>query len=262
MKELSLHSRDASQLLAAVLRSLTQAEAWQPNHTLLGFIDDCCIRLSKKAVKYHQDLLEQLATIQISAKRDSGHPGGVLLMVIMEQWPFIEGVAIAPDLENISRWLSRFLLVLKLNDGDSGLLEHVRDRVQSMTATKKCRKLLKESSAELFDNGLSDPPVQPDNNVLQLSRTLQERIPKGVPAPQDVWQPPTPPAPENENHPGLGRWKHLDIEEAIAEGAIGDLILCLCSRHADIRKQALIEVRAWMRKLQVRMPFVIRLTTC
>jgi nucleolar pre-ribosomal-associated protein 1 len=46
------------------------------------------------------------------------------------------------------------------------------------------------------------------------------------------------PAPESDNHPELFRWAQKDIDLAIEDGDIDALILCLCSQHTDIRRQA------------------------
>ncbi|KAL8723547.1 MAG: hypothetical protein Q9225_000182 [Loekoesia sp. 1 TL-2023] len=247
---LSLEFGQAGQYLAGLLKSITKTKTWQPSGTLFNYLDDCFTRLSKKAVKYHQDLLVEIADIQPDNARDVEHLGGELLMAVTEQWPFIQASATKPDLENICRWLSRFLLLLEQKGVDSKLICHVRHRVTTTTADKECRKLLKKAPEENLEDALDDDLR---DLATLASSPLKTRTANGireVQAQNDGWEPPTPPPSENEDHPGLGRWKQMDIEEAIVEGAIGELILCLCSKYADIRKQALIELRSWMKKLQ------------
>lgn len=238
------------------MKSTTKTKTWQPSGALFEYLDDCFTRLSKKVVKYHQDLLAEIAGIYQDNARTIEHLGGELLMTVTEQWPFMQATATKPDLENICRWLSRFLLVLEQRGVDSKFIRHVRHRVTIITTDKQCGKLLKKAPKENLEDAL-------DNDLRELAtrassppktRTADEI--REVQAQNDGWEPPTPPSSENEDHPGLGRWKQMDIEEAIVEGAIGELILCLCSKYADIRKQALIELRSWMKKLKVGSPLM------
>lgn len=252
-----MESKRGRQLLALALGSLTKTKEWEPTETLFEFLDDCFARLPKRAVKYHQDLLKQAAAIHHHLKPVGEYLGGELLMVVMEQWPFMQESAKPADLENITCWLSRFLLVAKRNGVDPELLEHIRSRMKSITSDKECRKLLKGSFKDQIDDRLSVELEQPDIPALPPPMVSQNEISKQEQDRGDVWTPPTPPGSEDENHPGLGKWKQLEVEEAIVEGAIGDLVLCLCSKFPDIRKQALNELRAWMKKLQVRLPHVV-----
>lgn len=234
-----------------LLRSTVKAQEWHPSDALFSFLDGCFSRLSKKAVKYYQELLQQIAMIHQHTEYSSAYWGGELLMVVIEQWPFVQGAATPLDLENISRWLLRFLTVLKHNGGDDGLLGCVRDQVKSITANEKCSNLFSESAESSLGNSLSSERTQADIQSSPLPTARVSGIAKNEDAEIVAWRPPGPPAVEDEDHPGLGKWKQLDIEEAVVEGAIGDLMLCLCSKYGHIRKQALMELRIWMRKLQV-----------
>lgn len=52
------------------------------------------------------------------------------------------------------------------------------------------------------------------------------------------------PAQESENRPELRRWQNMNIDEALQDGILGSLALCLCSRYQEIRKQGLNALRA------------------
>ncbi|KAL9060857.1 MAG: hypothetical protein Q9206_000832 [Seirophora lacunosa] len=247
---LSLQSGPENQLLAMLLRSIVKTQEWHPSDALFSFLDGCFSRLSKKAVKYYQELLQQIAFIHQHTENSSAYWGSELLMVVIEQWPFVQGAATPLDLENISRWLLRFLTVLKHNGGDDGLLGRVRDQVKSITANEKCSNLFSESAEISLGNSYSSERTQAEIPSSPLPTARVTGIAKKQDAEMVAWRPPGPPAVEDEDHPGLGKWKQLDIEEAVVEGAIGDLMLCLCSKYGQIRKQALMELRIWMRKLQ------------
>jgi nucleolar pre-ribosomal-associated protein 1 len=65
------------------------------------------------------------------------------------------------------------------------------------------------------------------------------------------------PPEEDEKHIGLTRWKKKDLSEAIDDGDIGELLLCLCSKHAEIRLQAINNTRQLMATLDASVHTVV-----
>ncbi|CAL8578272.1 hypothetical protein XPA_004063 [Xanthoria parietina] len=223
---------------------------WQPSDALFDFLDNCLIRLAKKTVKYDQDLLRLRAEVKQTAVPDEDNAVGGLLMVILEQWPFIQRSSAIPDAENLSHWLTRFLLVVARNGGDLEFIACVRGKIESLTMLHQCLGWLKKGPDGHFMEGNNFQVVEPPSEEAPTMGTLaDQKILEGTDA-KEEWQPPTPPASEGDDHPALGKWKQLGIEEAIVEGAIGELILCLCSQYADIRRQAVMELRRCMQALQ------------
>ncbi|KAL8944316.1 MAG: hypothetical protein Q9216_000501 [Gyalolechia sp. 2 TL-2023] len=247
---LSMGIEHGKELLAGLFKSLRIAKEWQPAEALFEFLDVCFTRLSKRVVKYHQDLLEQVVQTHGDSARGTVYQGGELLVVVSEQWPFIQRSATTADLENISRWFLYYLFIQEQRSKDSRLLRRIRHNVGAITIDEQCRILLDRAPAEVcneatnYDNGELDDLATPSLETTAAQETRKTE------AGSIGWEAPTPPSPENEDHPGLGRWKRFDVEEAISGGAIGELILCLCSKHVDIRKQALIELRLWMKKVE------------
>ncbi|KAL8686150.1 MAG: hypothetical protein Q9218_007312, partial [Villophora microphyllina] len=221
-----------------------------PPDTAFNFVDDLLQRLSKKGVKYHQDLLLLTEQIDPAAKNATEAPLGGFLMVLMEQWPFIQRSATKVDLESLSKWVSRLFLIMDRISKGSKLSHHVRDFIKHNTTSKGCKKLLEKTANEEY---MPEPKIplgsSPNIHETRTSQTLSDNIPDADQHKTDAWEPPSPPLPEDDNHPGLVKWKHLEVEEAVVEGAIGELALCLCSKYVDIRKQALAEVRSWMKRL-------------
>ncbi|KAL8862137.1 MAG: hypothetical protein Q9178_001593 [Gyalolechia marmorata] len=226
-------------------------ENWQPSDALFRYLDDCLVRLAKKTVKYHQDFLGLSAESKRTDNPNAYIPSGEFLMVILEQWPFMQTSTMMPDTENIGHWLARFLLILARNGGDVGFIDSVRSKIASLTFNQHSDVWLKKVSGGHFFENQNFHLVQPAMPETCPSATLAGGQAEVEQTRKKQWQPPTPPTLEGENHPGLGKWKQLGIEEAVVEGAIGELMLCLCSRYADIRKQALVELRAWMKALQM-----------
>ncbi|KAL8840707.1 MAG: hypothetical protein Q9170_001225 [Blastenia crenularia] len=247
---LSLGYQGGRHLLGSLLMSLDKSRDWQPTDALFELLDDCFVRLSKKAARYHQDLLEQMVEVYGDGTKEIEWLGGELLVVISEQWPFFEKSATVPDFESTSRWLSCYLYTKEQSCADPKLLRHFRHHIRSITTNNECRKMLKKTPEDCIEESLdSDREKANDSASLSADTQIVEPL-REAETQHDEWEPPLPPSPENEDHPGLGSWKHCEVEEAIAEGAIGELMLCLCSKYADIRKQALIELRLWMKKLQ------------
>ena len=226
-------------------------ENWQPSDALFRYLDDCLVRLAKKTVKYHQDFLGLSAESKRTDAPNACIPSGEFLMVILEQWPFMQTSTMMPDAETIGHWLARFLLILAHNGGDVGFIDSVRSKIASLRLNQHSDVWLKKVSGGHFFENQNFQLVQPAMPETCPSAMLAGGQAEVEQTRKKQWQPPTPPTLEGENHPGLGKWKQLGIEEAVVEGAIGELMLCLCSRYADIRKQALVELRAWMKALQV-----------
>ncbi|KKA16189.1 Ribosome biogenesis protein Urb1 [Rasamsonia emersonii CBS 393.64] len=55
---------------------------------------------------------------------------------------------------------------------------------------------------------------------------------------------------EDKNHAALHKWEHDEIDVAIEKGRIRDLMLCLCSEHEEVRRQAFVGVSRFMAKLK------------
>ncbi|KAL8769964.1 MAG: hypothetical protein Q9209_004211 [Squamulea sp. 1 TL-2023] len=223
-------------------------EGWQPSEALFGFLDDCLIRLTKKTVKYHQDLLGLIAEIKCTYAPGANIMAGEFIMVVLEQWPFVQTSTSMPDVENICHWLMRFLLVLERNDGDLEFIKCVRSKAEALTTLQHCKLWLKNAPEGPSFEGLDFRILQQPRDDTPPLAILEKGY--GEQAPKEGWQPPTPPTSESEDHPGLSRWKQLGIEEAVVEGALGELILCLCSQYAEIRQQALMELRGCMKALK------------
>jgi len=71
------------------------------------------------------------------------------------------------------------------------------------------------------------------------------------------------PPQEDEKHTGLNRWRKKDLEESIEDGDVGELLICLCSKHAEIRLQAVTNIHLLMSRLDVsfRNPVSLQLLT-
>ncbi|PPJ59965.1 hypothetical protein CBER1_11034 [Cercospora berteroae] len=201
-------------LVASVIELSDDSSAWD-------FIDDTIGRATRKPVKYVDDL-EALAT------SDATLPS-ILAAVVLEQASFV-AVKDPEQGKAEAQWIVQFLSLLQLtSDGNETLAE----------VSKKCTKVLAK---------LAKPDKARASQALQK---LKEARPETAPTAnlEEVTDTPSasalsfePPPTERENRIELFRWAQKDIDLAIEDGDISALILCLCSKHNDVRRQALTQL--------------------
>jgi nucleolar pre-ribosomal-associated protein 1 len=250
-------SPDALDALTASLGASPGSSA--PSSEVLEFLDDCCSRFIKGPIKYFDDIdAVSNGDAQSGANTALFSP---LLMTFVEQWPFRGGEAVSGSAgEPIAQWLSKILYLLKLIGEDETMLSSVRDAlVQSAGKGHKdvlkdafLWKMGKESAKEVLKLATGadfsgsersasspSPPEETEQTTVKPSVDLE-----------------TPPV-EDEKHTGLTRWKKKDLGEAIDDGDIGELLLCLCSKHAEIRLQAVNNIRQLMATLDMSVREVV-----
>ncbi|EDU42287.1 conserved hypothetical protein [Pyrenophora tritici-repentis Pt-1C-BFP] len=237
-------SPDALDALIASLGSTSGSRT--PSNDVLDFLDDCCARFTKVPIKYFDDLDAMRASKQTAVEVG---PFSTLLMTLVEQWPFKGGETATNVADAIAQWLSRLLYLLKLIGEDETMLGHVRDALVESTTTaykemlkdaflwkmgkERAKESLKLATGADFsgsERSSASPVPRPAEEI-----SHQAKIRTAV----DLEAPPV----EDEKHMGLTRWRKKDLGEAIDDGDIGELVLCLCSEHAEIRIQAINNIR-------------------
>ena len=240
--------------------SLQDFETWKASDQLFEFFDQCVLRFVRKPVHYYDTLDEVIAAAKLDISPKSCNVD-FLLITVMDQWHFLVKSADASTVTNISKWLARFIGVIYIGDGnlrnlpdESGttrILSYICDQLKAEIEDATCRVIFERTLEERPElRKLSE--LVATNNISKAGRTSRPVDPsseKHVEA-AEVHLPPGPPE-EHEDHPGLLQWTRHEVQDAISEGLIRDLILCLCSEHEQVRKQALIGIRAFMVKLEV-----------
>jgi nucleolar pre-ribosomal-associated protein 1 len=253
-----LQMRTSPNALDALIASITSTcGSSTPSPQVLEFLDDCCARFIRKPIKYIDDL-DTMRRKTDPPSECNATPLSPLLMALIEQWPFKGGKSEKGNVADpIAQWLSKLLYLLKLIGEENQLLELVRDSLVS-SADSAYQQVLKDSF--LWKMG-----KQKAKEALKLATGAdfsgsERSSTSPVPPPEQVMDPPNDPyhgidlelpPEEDERHPGLNRWKKKDIEEAIEEGDVGELILCLCSKHSEIRIQAVSNIRQLMSNIEV-----------
>ncbi|KAF2010024.1 hypothetical protein BU24DRAFT_400644 [Aaosphaeria arxii CBS 175.79] len=213
---------------------------------ILDFLDNSFAMFVKKPIKYFDDLDAMKARLT-----DPPLPAGhfsPLLMTLVEQWPFKGG---KPEKGNpaepLAQWLSKLLYLLKLIGEDEALLVAVRDALVA-SADKAYQEVLKDSFQWKLGKEQAKQALKLATGVdfSGSERSSTSPIPiekkKAKPEPLQEINLELPPE-EDEKHAGLNRWRKKDIDEAVEDGDIGELLLCLCSKHTEIRIQAVSSIR-------------------
>lgn len=226
----------------ALMHSIQSMDGQTPIPWL--FIDNCLTRLAKRPVPY----LDQVESLP----REKSPQISPILVVIREQWPFIVKAQNDENEVSTAAWISTFLGCLKACGEDTKALSSVRDRILDETKFKKSRSLLKGA----FDHDIEverheDPETDTPTNGTETSSKSEAA--QGVNLSDVFGQMQT----SDESHAGLHKWEREDLELAIDQGYIGNLILCVCSEHEEIRRQAMAGLSRFMAKLKVSVYFTM-----
>ncbi|KAK3116538.1 hypothetical protein LTR53_002962, partial [Teratosphaeriaceae sp. CCFEE 6253] len=211
--------------LEALIASLTPVridgkETWD-------FVDECMARASKQPVKYADQL--EAATTWSTTTLTPGRPlPGLLVAVLAEQASFVKLKSY------VMEWVDRFLAFVCCMGGPSTAALALREAVLKMDGRAK---------------------VEDQIDMKMLLNEVRVLEPQASGAPPDgIAEGPTlsfarPPT-EPEDHPELLRWSQKDLSLALEDSDVSRLLLCLCSAHSDIRRQALAQLRILFTKLQ------------
>ena len=260
IREIQILRTDTSTSLENLVLSLQDFETWKASDRLFEFFDHCVLRFVRKPVHYYDTLADVIAAAKLDISPKSCNID-FLLITILEQWHFLVKSADAPTITNISKWLTRFIEVIYIGDvylrkppnesGTTRLLSYICDQLKAEVEDATCRAIFERTMEERPELRTLKELVA-TNNISKARQTSTPADPsskKHVEA-AEAHLPPGPQE-EHEDHPGLLQWTRHEVRDAISEGLVRDLILCLCSEHEQVRRQALIGIRAFMVKLEV-----------
>ena len=246
--------------LDVLVLSLQLSEKWSPPNAVFEFLDNCFLRYVQKPVHYY-DVYSKILTAPELENRAHDYHIGLLLITILEQWPFLVKRGDDSIITSVAIWLVRYIELSYLqirhfcgtecDIGARRILEGIRDQLKRDVKDNRCRHMVKKSLREPSELGLSIDSVVSTSSSEKGG--VIEEVPQVDGSQPDSYVNLVPPGPsqEEENHFGLNRWTREDIQDAITDGAIEELFLCLCSKYTEIRQQALTNVVTFMGKLEV-----------
>lgn len=228
-----LHGSSSFQSL---LSSFGTSDSGNLRHQL-SFFDNCVCRVAKKPVHY-QDLLGSLC-------EDVSKPVSPIVAAITEQWPFV--VKSGGDAESaVGAWIAKTLGKLKGSGEDPKALKAARDTLVAATENKRTKSTLKKALKD------TEEETSQDSNRRESSTTqpttLRSSNEKSTVDLEEIFG--TLPT-EGTTHNALHRWEKEDIEISVEQGRVADLMLCLCSEHEEVRRQAFANITRFMSKIRV-----------
>lgn len=226
----------------ALVASIRSNDDDVPANAVFGFLDECFGRFVRKPIKYQDDLDGLMAAAKVD--KASGASVSLLLATVVEQWPFV--LKMEKNAANeVAQWIAKFLALLQQVGESDSVLQSILNTMLAASEGAACRKpltkalkggepleikaLVGDSTSSGVDGGNS--AGQDGSEDIEISLEL--------------------PPKEADNHPELNRWMQKDVDDAVEDGHMGELVLCLCSEHLSIRRQALPNLQKLMAKVQV-----------
>ncbi|KAJ5966147.1 hypothetical protein N7481_012861 [Penicillium waksmanii] len=179
-------------------------------HKQLVFIENCISRVAKKPVHY-LDLINSLS-------KDAATTTSSFVAAIVEQWPFVVKAGDVSTEVAVGTWIAKLFGQLKQAGENTGALKAARDALTETTEAKKVRSALKKCLKGVEDVESEDKmeidsgPTQPSSSIMPAERE--------------------------------------ELEAAVEQGQIAELMLCLCSEHEEVRRQAFANVARFMAQLK------------
>ena len=244
-------SNVAFDILISSLKSLCDPEMLSE---ALQFLDNCLSYVVKKTVQYHEMFHNVVASVLTEASSGTSVLySDLLLIVFAEQLPFLIKRVDESVVTRILQWLSHYLelhwISIRQPDAsnpealvDAQVLHRIRDRMIAATAIQGSGIYLKKAFKEPPELNLSSD-VATGICFSGTSMLTEESQDHEMDGPSILDEMPAGPPQEDEDHRGLRRWEQEDMAVAISEGMLGELILCLCSQHAEIRQHAMSKVK-------------------
>jgi len=245
--------------LAALKACLRDKEDYKVLPELYAFLDNCILRLVRKPIKYCGDadtFSKEVPRFVESSDRQRS-PISLLHFTLLEQWHFLVEAGNDRTIENVTFFLAGYLYCSEAIGEDATMLRVLRNRMWKLIAKKPYASLLDENfpkptHGDLFKDLQNGSKGGGDATPDAVNEMQDHKTHRPLSTSDSIILDSELPE-ENEDHPGLNRWSAEDVEVAIEDGAVGELLLCLCSKHSEIRKQALINIRILLAELKVRM---------
>lgn len=231
---------NAPKAFNALLSSLEESESELQKQLI--FFDNCVSRVAKKPVHY----LDMVGSLT-----DDETATSPIVAAIIEQWPFVVKAGDENTEAAVSAWIGKFLGQLKKEGESSKALKAARDVLMEATEAKKIRSIFKKCLKDKEDADDEDK-MDIDSGPTQATGTDKA---SSVDLDEIFGFLPT----EGTSHNALHKWEREEIEAALEQGHVDELILCLCSEHEEVRRQAVANLVRFMAKLKVfhTTPFTI-----
>ena len=235
-----------------LIHSLRRCGQWEAGASLFEFLDECLVRLAKKPVKYYDDFMEIIREIESNDAAVKTSSVGLFLTVIVEQWPFLVKSSSSHTLQNVTVWLNRFVGFCIHADENTILLSYFRNQIQKLVNDFEAVSILQTPFEELEQLPMMRIPTISDG---MDDRKMEDR--KIFISPPEIRTTglkifrEASPLLEVHDERDLTKWARKEVGQAMLDGDVGALVLCLCSKYEEVRKSALNSLKIIFGKLEV-----------
>jgi nucleolar pre-ribosomal-associated protein 1 len=234
----------------ALIAALKACNGKGSSQAVYDFLDNCVLRCSATPVKYIDAFEQYYTTVygEEQGENDSkGDPTSLLLLAIVEQWPFITKSSEMKTVNEIARFIANFMAASVKILEDKNIIEAiVKSLVSSCSEGSIARKVLERSrrlvdtleipeapnSSAKSDDIPNDDPVEEQASAdIELSMLQITDV-------------------DADDHSALTKWITKEVEEVIEEGHAAALIMLLSSPHLSARKEAMSNIAKLALKLK------------
>ncbi|KAL9099014.1 MAG: hypothetical protein Q9163_005426, partial [Psora crenata] len=217
---------------------------------IYDFLDNTLMRLVRKPVVYYESMIN-LAASTMAVDGYARSKLDLLVLALAEQWPHLNQSKTFFIVKDVAAWLNSYMHLLRHTGSNPDILCTLTEQVISATTDSRHQAIFERPSKLSLDPGLRS---KLDAHWSSQRESAQSDLIVSI-ATQEV-QPleahiASGPQTEKEDHSGLYLWRGEEVQDAISDGVIGRLFLCLCSQHKAIRRESLVNARKFMRGVEV-----------
>ena len=241
--------------LAALVSSLKTTAEFEASNVLYEFLDNCVNRLVRKSIKYCGDLEECARHLDSDSAAAKEKRVSLLLMVLVDQWPFFLRDNSNHEAKHVVYWVIRYIDISYHIGEDPDILSTIKGSFLSQTmdqdhAPPTTNPPYEDSRDSALKSLLEAESVGRRRNDKQHASRMAESQAAATESDSKYdleFQPPE----ERDEHPVISRCAKMNLAEAVDLGVVTQLMLCLCSKYGEIRKQAHVQVKVLQAKFKV-----------
>lgn len=230
-----LQTQTSISALDSLVLTLKSIVGTQNVTAIYTFLDECISRCASKPIKYIF-ALEEIS----DGVRDGTQPiVSLLLLAILEQWPFLVKSAGEAALVATAQFLSGFLAASIRIMEDKKVVDTIIRRLVTDCKLYPAVGRIINASREFIDSiAIPEPEIHP--SVLETA--IDDNSAGDAERAKILANATEGPSIKTEDHSALMKWTSKDIEEVIDDGYAASLILLLSSEHLHVRKEAAINI--------------------
>ncbi|KAI9797422.1 MAG: hypothetical protein M1833_005461 [Piccolia ochrophora] len=220
----------------------TPAAAW-------AFFDNCVGRLVRKPVHYYDELATLKSNAGIDRKEDALHSLSVVLLTVVEQWRFYyrSSVASITDKNCVARWIIRLLGYCRFVGEDGKILEKLQIELCKSGYSPEICSLFRQDLRQMTSDNI---PTSADSEGRKANTTTTKSSDFSTFNVDSSHVADDEGPPQVDLHAALIKWVRKDMADAVDDGDIRNLILCLCSDEVGVRHQAMSAISRAIAKLE------------